>query len=195
MGGSTNLADRYSERVRQLAYRIAESSSPALSGLFDLTSERLVRYAATITRHQQDAEDAVQATLVKVALDPSLLCQAQQPWAYLIRMVRNEALVILRRRKRWSLVTNLADLVIRRRVDDLETEETHRAVWAALRSLPTQQSEVVVLKIWEEMTFQQISEVLDLSPSTAASRYRYAMEKLTDKLRHVHSEYAEVDHV
>ncbi|MFO1065233.1 MAG: sigma-70 family RNA polymerase sigma factor [Pirellulales bacterium] len=101
-----------------------------------------------------------------------------RPWPYLLRMVRNEALVVLRRRKRWSLVNNLADLLTRRNVDELEQEDTHRAVWMALRTLPHQQSEVVVLKIWEELTFAQIAEILDIPAPTAASRYRYAMEKL-----------------
>jgi RNA polymerase sigma-70 factor, ECF subfamily len=39
-----------------------------------------------------------------------------------------------------------------------------------------------VLKIWEELTFAQIGEVLELSPHTAASRYQYAISKLTKRL-------------
>ena len=173
----------FSDRVRLYADRIAESSAAALSGLYDLTAERLVRYAATVTRNQHDAEDAVQTALVKVAGHPDLLRRCDQPWAYLLRMVRNEALVILRRKKRWSLVGNLTDLLTRRSVDELDREDTHRAVWTALRTLPNEQSEVVVLKIWEEMTFLQIASILEISPSTAASRYRYAIEKLTLKLQ------------
>jgi RNA polymerase sigma-70 factor (ECF subfamily) len=173
----------FADRVRLLANRISESSGSALSGLYDLTAQRLVRYGTTITRNQHDAEDAVQSTLVKVAVHPELLCRSAQPWPYLLRMVRNEALVILRRKQRWSLVGNLSDLLTRRNVDELDQEDTHRAVWAALRTLPTEQSEVVVLKIWEEMKFVEIGQILDISPSTAASRYRYAMEKLEEKLR------------
>jgi RNA polymerase sigma-70 factor (ECF subfamily) len=41
---------------------------------------------------------------------------------------------------------------------------------------------VVVLKIWEAMTFAQIADVLEISADTAASRYRYAMQKLALKL-------------
>lgn len=173
----------FADRVRLLANRISESSESALSGLYDLTAQRLVRYSATITRNQHDAEDAVQTTLVKVAVHPELLCQSSQPWPYLLRMVRNESLVILRRKQRWSLVGNLSDLLTRRNVDELDQEDTHRAVWTALRTLPSEQSEVVVLKIWEEMKFIEIGQILDISPSTAASRYRYAMEKLEEKLR------------
>ena len=65
--------DSFSDRVRLHAQRISESSAAALSGLFDLTAERLVRFATTITRNQHDAEDAVQATLVKVSAEPRLL--------------------------------------------------------------------------------------------------------------------------
>lgn len=176
-------SDPFSERVRLLAARIDESSAPALSGLYDLTSVRLVRYATTVTRNQHDGEDAVQTALAKVSGKPQLLARSQQPWAYLLRMVRNESLVILRRNKRYSLLGNLTDLLTRRAVDELDQEDTHRAVWAGLRALPTEQSEVVVLKIWEEMTFVQIADVLDISASTAASRYRYAIEKLTSKLQ------------
>jgi len=177
-----NTNGDFSEWVQLCAARLAESGVAALSGLFDLTSQRLVRFAATITRNQHDAEDAVQAALVRVAARPHLLCELQAPWSYLLRMVRNEALVIARRKRRWSLVGNLSDLLTRRLVDEVEQEETHRAVWLALRKLPTLQAEVVVLKIWEEMTFAQIAEVLEISPDTAASRYRYAMKKLSQKL-------------
>lgn len=169
-------------QVRECAERIAESGPAALSGLFDLTAHRLLRYSVTITRNQHDAEDAVQAALVRVADSPQLLGRADQPWPYLLRMVRNESLVVIRKRKRWSPLQSLADLITQRGVDEVELEETYREVWSALRSLPTQQSEVVVLKIWEGMTFAQIGEVLEVSPSTAASRYRYAIEKLAPKL-------------
>ena len=175
-------SNSFSDQVRVCAVRMAESGVSALAVLFDLTSRRLVRYAATITRNQHDAEDAVQAALVRVAGHASLLCQADHPWPYLLRMVHNEALVIVRRKRRWSLVANLSDLLTRRLVDEVEQEESYRAVWSALRSLPTDQAEVVVLKIWEDMTFAQIGEILGLSAHTMASRYRYAMEKLSRKL-------------
>ena len=39
-----------------------------------------------------------------------------------------------------------------------------------------------MLKIWEEMTFVQIGEILELSPNTVASRYQYGIAKLTSRL-------------
>jgi RNA polymerase sigma-70 factor (ECF subfamily) len=172
----------FAQRVRACTDRVAAEGAGALGQLFDLTSQRLVRFAAALTRHQQDAEDAVQAALVRLVCQPQILADVDSPWPYLLRMVRNEALVIGRRKQRCSVAGSLADLVTRCRVDLLELEESQRAVWAALRELPPEQAEVVVLKIWEEMTFAQIGETLELSPNTAASRYQYAMSKLAARL-------------
>jgi RNA polymerase sigma-70 factor (ECF subfamily) len=176
------LVASFSNRVRVCARQLADVGDDAIGGLVDLTSLRVVRFATTITRNQHDAEDAVQAALIKVAAQPARLHQCSDPWAFLLRMVRNESLVVLRRRPRWNLIGGLCDLLTQRRVDELQREEAYRAIWLALRTLPTEQSEVVVLKIWEEMTFAEIACVLDITPSTAASRYRYAMSKLTQRL-------------
>ncbi len=175
-------SDDFTRRVRDCADRLAACGVDALGALFDLTSHRLVRYALALTRNQHDAEDAVQTALVRVAREPGLLGGVTSPWPYLLRMVRNEALVIARRQHRVSPAGDLSDLVPLRRVDELEQEETHRAVWSALRALPPAQAEVVVLKIWEAMTFAEIAKVLGASPNTVASRYQYAIVKLTQRL-------------
>jgi RNA polymerase sigma-70 factor (ECF subfamily) len=46
----------------------------------------------------------------------------------------------------------------------------------------------VHLKLWEELTFEEIAAALGISPNTAASRYRYAIDKLRDRLRPLHEE-------
>lgn len=173
---------RLALQVRECTDRIGESGVAALAGLFDLTADRLVRLAVTVTRNQHDAEDAVQSALVRVATNPRQLCKANEPWFYILRIVRNEALAILRKRKRSVILASISDLITQHFVDHVEEEESQQAVWVALRKLPTKQSEVVVLKIWEGLTFAQVAHVLGISPATAASRYRYAMEKLTNSL-------------
>jgi RNA polymerase sigma-70 factor, ECF subfamily len=172
----------FSELVRQCVGRLAECGVDALGALFDLTSQRLVRFALAVTRNQHDAEDAVQTALLRIASRPLLLAPTLSPWAYMLQMVRNEALLIARRKKRWVKAGNLDDLLTNCRVDELDREDTYRAIWSALRMLPPPQAEVVVLKIWEEMTFLQIADILEQSPNTVASRYQYAMKKLSKVL-------------
>ena len=111
------------EDVREHAHRMSCSGVAALGALFDLTSARLVRLAVAITRNQHDAEDAVQAALLRVANNPGLLAKADQPWPYLLRMVRNEALLTLRRKKKAYPLANLSDLITHCTVDQAEQEE------------------------------------------------------------------------
>ena len=47
---------------------------------------------------------------------------------------------------------------------------------------------MVHLKLWEGLTFEEIAAALDISPNTAASRYRYGLDKLRDRLRPLHEE-------
>ena len=180
------------QRVRDCAEDLERLGVCALGGLFDLSSRRLVRYAITITGHQDDAEDAVQTALIRVANRPSGLAAAERPWSYLLTVVRNEALNIGRRQRRLTFLSDLRDLITRpHRSDELEARERRDSVWTALRQLPAKQAEVVVLKVWEEMTFAQIAEVLNTSPNTVASRYQYAIQKLNARLRKYATEPAD----
>ena len=168
--------------VRECAEQLCTEGADVLGRLYDLTSQRLVRYAIAILGNQHDAEDAVQATLTKIAAQPHKLHLVEHPWPYMLQMVRNESLQTIRKRKRLAFLPDLRDLLTRCPVDQLEQEDRYRAIWVAIRRLPRDQAEVVVLKIWEEMTFAQIGEFLAISHDTAASRYRYAMRRLSAML-------------
>jgi RNA polymerase sigma-70 factor (ECF subfamily) len=167
--------------VRDCAEQLSRGTSHALDRLFDLTGARLVRYACTITRHRDDAEDAFQAALVRVARRPENLARSDNPWAYFLRIVRNESLRILQHRRPLPL----PDVVLTSeggQFAELEAADVQRSIQTALAKLPPSQAEVVVLKVWEEMTFAEIAEVLEESPNTVASRYRYALQKLSGLL-------------
>jgi len=51
-----------------------------------------------------------------------------------------------------------------------------------LHRLPSAQREVLTLKIWGELTFDEIARELDISHNTAASRYRYALAALRNEM-------------
>jgi RNA polymerase sigma-70 factor (ECF subfamily) len=64
----------------------------------------------------------------------------------------------------------------------LERAERRATVEAALEMLPVPQREVLVMKVWAQLTYPQIAEALGIPADTAASRYRYALAKLRDVL-------------
>ncbi len=169
-------------QLRKCLLHLRQAPEPALADLFDLTAQRLVRFAATLTGNQSDAEDALQGTFSAIARRPGLLCAADAPWPYLLRTVRNEALRILQKRKR-NLTSEHDRTAGQSTVEArLVQEETADSVRRVLQTLPQEQYQVVILKHWEDLTFAEIAEALGLSQNTVASRYRYAMEKLQRSL-------------
>ena len=62
------------------------------------------------------------------------------------------------------------------------------ALSGALWELPPEQRAVVHLKLWEDLTFEQIAELLGIPLNTAASRYRYGLDKLRQRLRPLYDE-------
>jgi RNA polymerase sigma-70 factor (ECF subfamily) len=86
------------------------------------------------------------------------------------------------------LVSVWRDLLWRHRVDRTELAELQTEVWRALQKLPPEQAEIIVLKIWEEMTFAEIGNILGKSPNTVASRYQYAVRRLELSLERLRRE-------
>lgn len=162
---------------------LTQQPQRALSALFDLTAQRLVRLAMAITGNQSDAEDALQGAFSRIAGKPRLLASAEAPWPYLIRIVRNEALRLLQKRRRGGAELGEPPASGDQSAEALLVyEETADCVRRLLKSLPQAQYEVVILKHWEDLTFAEIAEALNTSQNTVASRYRYAMEKLQRSL-------------
>jgi len=164
--------------VASIAVDLSRGSLTALTRLYDAVTPRLIRYSEMLTRNRADAEDALQTTLVRIARNPRQLAKAENPWAYLVRMTRNEAFKIVEKRRQ---VPSLAAQLRTERAAEIELEarESREQIQNAIRRLPSEQAEVVVLKIWENFTFAEIAEMTGESPNTAASRYRYALEKLS----------------
>lgn len=186
---NTGPAALFSVRMRECACRIKREGIGALDELYDLTAARLYRYALTIMRHHQDAEDVLQAAMVRITLHPQGLADSIHPWAYFLRIVRNEALRIAKKQKvrRSREQLNLPEILESEEAATPDFQgtgisEIREIVQAAMKTLSPEQAEIVVLKIWEELTFAEISQILDESPNTVASRYRYALQKLNQSL-------------
>ena len=61
---------------------------------------------------------------------------------------------------------------------NLERDETKLELMKNMEKLPAEQREVLTMKIWGELTFREISEILKVSQGTITSRYRLALQAL-----------------
>jgi RNA polymerase sigma-70 factor (ECF subfamily) len=62
-------------------------------------------------------------------------------------------------------------------------EEAALELQSALRGLPEEQREVIVLHVWGQMSFEEVAEALAIPANTAASRYRYGLSKLREQFQ------------
>ena len=155
---------------------------------------RLLLFARQQTRSQEDAEDILQDALVKLVdkLDAGEFSGGQEAWMpYLFTTLRRLAIDLGRRddRRRRREDQVVGDTVVEFQDEfhpwfesDASDDETRKLLEHGLKELPGKFAEVIVMKIWGERTFAEIGESLDISPNTAASRYRYGLEALKKKL-------------
>ncbi|MGV3756872.1 MAG: RNA polymerase sigma factor [Verrucomicrobiota bacterium] len=160
---------------------------PWCEAWYDRLAANLLLYGRSLGLAHGEAEDVLQdtfAALLKVKESPA------QPQHYILRAYRNRALNY--RRNWWRRLR--AEWESAQWFEPGSAENpAEAAAMRCLAELPVEQREVIVLKIWQRLTFDEIGQVLELSPNTAAGRFRYGMEKLRRSMNELGEEYESVN--
>jgi RNA polymerase sigma-70 factor (ECF subfamily) len=163
---------RKGERAREDAMRVD------LAAAYDAYAAPLYRYLLALLGHAQEAEDALQEVFLAVMRrrGPDDIRDLR---AYLFQAARTQAVLILRKRRKRDRESAAAAMSWID-VDACGPDDRNAAIDVdrALRQLPAQQREVIVLKLSEGLTFREIARMLDIPLGTAASRYRLALSRL-----------------
>lgn len=140
--------------------------------LFDESAAKLLLYGRALGLSHSEAEDVLQDTFLSLL---RLERPPENPPHYLCRSFRNR--VLNYRRTLWR---RLAREWESRRWFEQEPQESdrERALMQCLAALPVAQREVIVLKVWQGLTFEEIAQLTGRSPNTVAGRYRYGLQKL-----------------
>lgn len=153
-------------------------------GWLDKHGAALLLYARQWTLSLPEAEEAVQDGFVRFWR--SAYRNAEDALPLLYTCVRRSAMDQGRSRRRRenreqkSLVESGAPECMFE--SGIDVAERRVEIERALNGLSDEQREVLVMKIWGELTFRQIGHTLSISPNTAASRYRYALMALRDAM-------------
>jgi len=143
----------------------------------------LLTLLQAVLRSKHDAEDVLQAVFVRIVRKRRRLAGATHLDAYICRIARNEAAAFLGRRRRHRCIGPDDESWLTTVEPGAGQNELVEGLQTALGSLPQPQREVIVLKVYGDKTFEEIARMLGLSVNTAASRYRYGMEKLRTLLK------------
>ncbi|MFK7851598.1 MAG: RNA polymerase sigma factor [Akkermansiaceae bacterium] len=152
---------------------------------------RLLLYARGWAKTREDAEDLLQDSILKMwhyqhkenrgGMPPDL--------PLIFSTIRFAGLMLhrteKRRRRREDSIIFLNDFEDVWLDPVVEQDEEAELLRGAVQRLSDKLREVVTLKVWGGLTFAQISETMAISPNTAASRYRYALEQLAKEMNQV----------
>ena len=162
---------------RRLLAALARGDLDALGQLYDAYALPVYHLLLARGLDEPVAEDVLQDVFLSLLDRGAAVARIRNVQAYLLQVARNMASRHLHRPPR-SVSLGEAKPLEPDPGTGVVAENT--AVRDAVRQLPAEQAQVVVLKVWHELTFAEIGEALGISPNTAASRYRYALQKLRE---------------
>jgi RNA polymerase sigma-70 factor (sigma-E family) len=142
----------------------------------------LLRFATVLSGDPHQADDIVAAVLSRAWEHWNRVTAMDQPTAYVRRMIVNEFLSARRRGSRTRSVADLNDYA------DASADHAHvyaerGALAAQLRGLPPKQRATLALRFYEDMSDQQIAELLGCSTHTVRSNASRALATLRIRMQ------------
>ena len=162
-------------------YKEAEQILTELERIVVERQDWLFRFAYMRIGIREDAEDVVQESLLSVfrrLREQTGIGNVEQ---YVIRAVSNACTDYFRRKPMQVVTLDKAGQVSVGEADS-QIHEEYLRVSRLLDTLPPEQSEIVRLKCYDDLTFKQIAELQGIPEATAKSRYRYAIIHIQQRI-------------
>lgn len=158
--------------------------APLMCEMYERYHEKLLKYALSILKNPDDAEDAAQATWERVARNfPTAKKHFHESrsvfLAWLVTIAKNLAIDELRRRGKIMPLPENWDEPAQ---ENTETQSEVRALWRTIRSMPETKRTVMELRLINECSFAEIGKALGLTEDAARMRYSRGLEILQKTL-------------
>lgn len=191
--GENMVVEHFDARLVKLARK---GDQIAFAELVDLYKDRLFHLGYRMLSNRHEAEDVVQETFLRVYKNWSRYDEKQKFSTWIYRIATNLCIDRLRKRKpNYYLDAEMNDqegmdgyTLIPGDERTPETEyllsETQQTIHRAIEGLPAKYRSVIVLRYLQEMSLQEISDVLDMPVTTVKTRVHRGREFLRKKLEH-----------
>lgn len=164
------------------------------SCLFDKYEPKLLRYIKRITLVDDDlAQDILQEAFIKIWINLKNFNPNMKLSSWIYRIVHNETVSFWRKNKSYgkdNKVTLDDSLFIDFPIDDMSSvesiEQKNKLTHEVLELLPLKYKSILVLKFMENMSYQEISDVLKIPEGTVAVRINRAKKKFIEKTSEKH---------
>lgn len=169
-GNQNELLEKYLRRV-------ARGHTDAIGEIYELTKSAVYGYVLSILKNAHDAEDILQETYVKVCLNAESYHAQGKPYAWIITIAKNLALMRLRGQSRITDIPEFEWEQIAAGNPEFGSED-RIVLSAALTKLSEEESQIVILHAVGGMRHREIAEWLGLPLATVLSKYHRAIKKL-----------------
>ena len=175
-----NENERIDDRIYVIQAQLGDDD--AFMKLVDHYSGRLLYYIRRLLEDADRSDDVLQEVWLRAYKKINTLRDASVFSVWLYRIARNRAIQVLRNESRYVFVERHDESAL---IDDNreswffdDINKLHRV----LRTLSPGQKEAIVLRFFEEMNYQEISDIMGCSVGTVRSRIHYAKRELRKKM-------------
>ncbi len=164
-------------------FRESEKREIAFRHLMDKYSERLYWHCRRLLINHEDADDALQNTLIKVWGNLDGFRAESGLYTWLFRIATNESLTLMKSRKRHLSGSDNPEYELHL-AEGLEADpwfdgdQAERKLQQAILSLPEKQRVVFNLKYFEQMKYEEMARILDTSVGALKASYHHAVKKI-----------------
>ena len=154
--------------------------------MMDAYQSRLYWHIRRIVVDHDLAQDTLQDTFIKAYQNFHQFKQDSQLYTWLYRIATNESLQQLKKSKRMQKSDEETEHHLQNLVADnvsAEAEEIQVLLQKAIQSLPEKQKLVFTMRYYDDLPYEEISKILDMSVGTLKTNYHYAKQKVEDYIK------------
>ncbi len=170
------ILDLYNSGQRELAFK----------ELVNSYSERLYWHVRRFLCSHEDTDDLLQDIFVKIWSSLSTFRGESQLYTWLYRIATNESLNFLQKQKiRAALQFESMTSKIEERIDEdtlMDGDQLQRDLMKAIQRLPSKQRTVFIMRWFDDLSYEDISEILGTSVGALKASYHFASEKIKAEL-------------
>ena len=157
-----------------------------IRALMDAYQSRLYWHIRRLIVDHDLAQDVLQDTFIKAYKNFHQFKQDSQLYTWLYRIATNEALQQINKAKRMKKTEedpehHLMNLVAENNIT--EGDEIQLLLQKAIQTLPEKQKLVFNMRYYEDLPYEEISKILDMSVGTLKTNYHYAKQKIEDYIK------------
>ncbi len=155
--------------------RLACGEQAALSDIYDYMGRLIFSVAYTITGNYEDAEDALQDTMIDIAKYCSSYEFRGNSRAWILTIARHKAIDIVRRRR----IVVPIDTVVEAQIPTVtDNGYSDTEVLQLLNCLPDDDKQIIVFRLYAGLSYSEIAKIMDLSVAATQKKYQRALKKL-----------------